>query len=111
MTVKYRGELLTSNELKEIAENFILSRHAQERIAERFPELDIYKAILNPLIAYFNTDGSINIALNSFEYLVIATDRKPYKIITYKEKSHNNINVFIKRQMAMQGKSRAICDM
>lgn len=108
MTVKYRGELLTTEELKEIAENFELSRHAEQRIAERFADLNIHKAILNPLIAYFNTDGSINIALNSFEYLVIATNQKPYKVITYKEKSHNNIDVFVKREMAMQGKGRKV---
>lgn len=106
MTVKYRGELLTTEELKEIAENFELSRHAEQRIAERFADLNIHKAILNPLIAYFNTDGSINIALNSFEYLVISTDTKPYKVITYKEKSHNNIDIFTKRQMAVRGIGR-----
>lgn len=106
MTVKYHGELLTTAELKEIANNVVLTFHAKERIAERFPDLNVYKAIMNPLIAYFNTDGSINIALNSFEYLVIATDRKPYRVITYKEKSHNNIDIFTKRQMAMQGKGR-----
>ena len=108
MTVKYQGELLTTDELKEIAENFILSKHAEERIAERNPELNIYKAILRPLLAYFNTDGSVNIALNGFEYLVIATSKKPYRVVTYKEKSHNNIDIFTKREMAMQGISRKL---
>ena len=106
MTVKYKGELLTAEELKEVAENFTLTYHSAERILSRNPKLNIYKTILNPLIAYFNTDGSINIALNEFEYLVIATNRKPYKIITYKEKSENNVDVFVKREMAMQGKGR-----
>ena len=111
MTVKYKGELLTKDELQEIAEDFVLSRHAEQRMAERFPELDIHKAILKPLLAYFNTDGSVNIALNSFEYLVVATNSKPFKVVTYKEKSHNNIDIFTKRTMAMQGKSRNIYNM
>jgi hypothetical protein len=106
MTVKYRGELLTTEELKEIAENFILSKHAEQRITERNPELDVRKAILKPLLAYFNTDGSVNIALNGFEYLVVATNYKPYKVVTYKEKSHNNIDIVAKREMAMQGIGR-----
>ena len=67
MTVKYKGELLTAEELKEVAENFTLTYHSAERILSRNPKLNIYKTILNPLIAYFNTDGSINIALNEFE--------------------------------------------
>ena len=108
MTRKFRGELLTTEELKEIAENFVLTKHAEQRITERFAELNIEKAILNPLIAYFNTDGSINIALNTFEYLVIGTDQTPYRVITFKEKSHNNIDIFTKRKMAMQGKSRKL---
>jgi hypothetical protein len=106
MTVKYKGELLTADELKEIAENFVVSRHAEQRITERCPELNIHKAILNPLIAYFNTDGSINIALNGFEYLVVVADKEQFKIVTYKEKSHNNINIFVKREMAKQGVRR-----
>ena len=106
MTVKYKGELLTVEELKEVAENFTLTYHSAERILSRNPKLNIYKTILNPLIAYFNTDGTINIALNEFEYLVVATNRKPYKIITYKEKSDNDVDVFVKREMAMRGKGR-----
>lgn len=106
MTVKYKGELLTTEELKEIAENFTLSKHAEQRIAERCPELNISKAILKPLLAYFNTDGTVNIAVNGFEYLVIDPKYKPYKVVTYKMKSFNNVDIFMKREMAVQGISR-----
>lgn len=99
-----KGELLTAEELQDIAEHFTLSKHAEQRIAERYPDIDVKKAILTPLIAYYNTDRSINIAINGYEYIVIA----PYKyiVITFKEKSLNDIDIFTKRQMAMQGKKR-----
>ena len=43
MTVKYKGELLTAEELQEVAENLIISKHAKQRIEERHPTLDVYK--------------------------------------------------------------------
>ena len=102
----HSGEMLTTAELKEIAENFSLSRHAEERITERHPNIDIEQAILNPMLAYYNTDKSVNIAINKYEYLVVAP--YTYKVITFKEKSHNNIDIFAKRELAKQGKKRYI---
>lgn len=99
-----KGELLTTEELQDIAEHFTLSRHAEQRIAERHPDIDIRKAILNPVLAYYNTDSSINIAINEYEYIVIAPHQ--YKVITFKEKSLNGIDIFTKRRLAMQGKKR-----
>lgn len=99
-----KGELLTAEELQDIAEHYILSKHAQQRIAERYPDINVKKAILNPLIAYYNTDRSINIAINGYEYIVIAPYE--YKVITFKEKSLNGIDIFTKRRLAMQGKKR-----
>jgi hypothetical protein len=98
--------MLTTAELKEIAENFTLSRHASERIAERHSDIDIRQSILNPVLAYYNTDKSVNIAINEYEYLVVAP--YTYKVITFKEKSHNNINIFAKRELAKQGKKRYV---
>lgn len=106
MEVKHRGQLLTAEELKEISENYVLTKHAQERIKTRYPKLDIVHTINNPLIAYFNTDGSVNVALTKFEYLVIATDCNPYKVITFKEKSHYNNDIYKKRKMAQNGYGR-----
>lgn len=101
-----RGQELTVGELREIAENYIVSKHAQQRIAERYVELDIKKAILHPLLAYYNTDGTINIALNGYEYIVIDRKLYGYKVVTIKEKSLNNIDIFTKREMAIKGKER-----
>lgn len=99
-----KGELLTTEELQDIAEHFTLSKHAEERITERYPDIDIRKAILHPVLAYYNTDRSINIAINGYEYIVIAPYE--YKVITFKEKSLNGIDIFAKRELAMQGKKR-----
>lgn len=99
-----RGQELTAEELREIAEHFVLTKHARQRIAERYPDIDIRKAIIHPLLAYYNTDGSVNIALNSYEYIVVAPDS--YSVITFKEKSLNNIDIFAKREMAIKGYGR-----
>lgn len=101
-----RGQELTVEELSEIAEHLILSKHAEQRITERYPEINIHKAILHPLLAYFNTDGTINIALNGYEYMVVAVKSYGCKVITLKEKSLNNIDIFTKRDMAIRGYSR-----
>ena len=99
-----RGQELTAEELREIAENFILTKHARQRITERYPDIDIRRAIMHPLLAYYNTDGSINIALNGYEYIVVAPNS--YNIITFKEKSLNDIDIFTKREMAIRGYGR-----
>ena len=49
-----RGENLTQEELQEIADNFILSVHAKEKIIERHPNINIKELILNPIVAYYN---------------------------------------------------------
>lgn len=102
-----RGQLVSQKRLQEIAENYNVRQHTLERIAERHPNLDIKSTILNPVLAYYNTDGSINIALNEWEYLVVVRENHKYQIITFKEKSHNNINIFEKRKMAQDGYARA----
>lgn len=106
MKVKYKGELLTTDELWDITDNFYLSYHARERIATRFPDLDVANAIRNPILAYYNTDGSMNIAINEYEYLVVIKTGNTYKVVTFKEKSHNNINIFKKREFALRGWDR-----
>lgn len=106
--IRYRGQLLKRNELEEIADNYILTRHAKEMIDKRHPDLNIEYSIKNPILAYFNTDGSVNIAINDFEYLVIALNVFPYKVITFKEKSHNGIDIFFKRYLAQSGCCRKV---
>lgn len=99
-----RGENLTKEELQEIADNFILSTHAKNMIKKRNPNANIKEIILNPIIAYYNTDKSINIALNEYEYLVVAPNS--YVIVTFKEKSWYSKTVFDKQDMARNGYDR-----
>lgn len=108
MTIKYKGENVLQKDLIDIAEHFTLSFHARERIDERHPGLDIKNAILNSVLAYFNTDGTINCAINQYEYFVIATDKFPYKVITFKEKSWNSKTIFDKQRYARLGYARAV---
>ena len=103
MEIKYRGELLTAEELKEVAEHLVISKHAKQRIAERFPNLDVRKAVLYPVIAFFNTDGTIYIGLNGYEHLVIDIKPYGYKVVTIKQKSFKGVTVFDKREMAKAG--------
>lgn len=103
------GQLLRADELKEIAENYRLTTHAKKRILERnMDENIIREIILNPMIAYFNTDYSINIALDEYNYFVITYNDyyKKYNIVTFKEKSMNNINIFTKWHKARNGELR-----
>lgn len=104
--VRHRGQLLNHNELNEIANNYILTKHAKEMIEKRCPNLNIEHSIRHPLLAYFNTDGSANIAINNFEYLVVVFNKYPYRIVTFKEKSHNGIDVYYKRYLAQMGYCR-----
>lgn len=106
ISVKYRGEEVPKEDLEYIADNYILTRHANEMICKRHEGIDIVESIKHPMIAYFNTDGSINCAVNEDEYFVIATDVFPFRIVTFKEKSWYGKNVFEKRKMAMDGFDR-----
>lgn len=106
--MKHRGELLTKNELRKIANNFILTKHAKERIKERRKYINVKRTIQNSFFAYYNTDGSINIAINSYEYFVVRYSFKlnKYVVITFKEKSFNDYNIFKKRYLALCGVER-----
>lgn len=105
-----RGENLTKDELKEIASNYKITLHAKIRMAERgISEQSVKQVILNPKVAYFNTDGSINVAKDKDHYFVVSYDKsaKKYVIITYKEPSRNGKDIFDKQAMAIMGLKRA----
>ena len=107
MIFKNHGEDLTKEELQEIADNFFISRHAKEMFSKR-GYLNPRQIILNPYIAYFNTDGTINIAFNEYRYLVVGWAEKYQKfcIITWKEPSWTGASVTHKRELARTGKKR-----
>jgi hypothetical protein len=87
LKIKHRGQEVPKDELMFISNNYILTQHAIEKIQDRHSGIDVTESIRNPMIAYYNTDGSINCAINRDEYFVIATDKFPFRIVTFKEKS------------------------
>lgn len=104
-----RGENLTKSELQEIANCYFVTPHAMKRLKERgLKKEDVTNIIINPLLAYFNTDGTINIAKDKEYYLVVGYNNyyKNYVIITYKEPSLNGKNIFEKQQLAIDGVNR-----
>lgn len=109
MIIKNRGEELTKEEREEIANNFFISRHAIERLRER-GKVDIRQLVLDPLVAYFNTDGSVNVAQDEYNYLVFSYDdfHKNWKVVTWKEESWHGKTVFDKQRMAMNGYGRKV---
>lgn len=109
ITIKNRGEELTPAELKEIYDNLFISEHARERLQERVP-VNIKQLFESPLVAYFNTDGSVNVALDEYNYLVVqyCEHFKNWKAVTWKEKSWNSKTVFDKQRMAKAGYGRKV---
>jgi hypothetical protein len=109
ITIKNRGEELTSAELQEIYNNLFISEHARERLRERVP-VNIKQLFESPLVAYFNTDGSVNVALDEYNYLVVqyCEHFKNWKVVTWKEKSWNSKTVFDKQRMAKAGYGRKV---
>lgn len=109
MTIKYRGEELTESELDEIASNFYISNHAYERLSQR-GNVDIRQLLKKPLVAYFNTDGSVNVAKDEYNYLVFDFDTKHnnWCLVTWKEESWYGKTVFEKQAMAKNGYERKI---
>ena len=59
--------------------------------------------ILNSPLAFMNTDGYISVAINEFEYLVVAPREEDYFCITFKEKSRNGYTVLDKYKLALKG--------
>lgn len=109
ITIKNRGEELTSAELKEIYNSLFISKHARERLRERVP-VYIKQLFESPLVAYFNTDGTVNVALDEYNYLVVqyCEHFQNWKVVTWKEKSWNSKTVFDKQRMAKAGYGRKV---
>lgn len=68
----------------------------------------IGKAIDKNILAYYNTDGSVNIALDRWTYFVFEYDeaQRYWVLITFKEMSWYGKDIFEKQQMAVDGFDR-----
>ena len=101
---------LDSNELYELAKHIKYSHHAKVRLAQRLQiqndharQGELFTMILNSPLAFMNTDGYISVAINEFEYLVVAPREEDYFCITFKEKSRNGYTVLDKYKLALKG--------
>ena len=97
-----RGERLNEKELERIAKYAELTYHARKRINERNNTIDYRKAIKNSFLAFYNTDGAINIAIDVFSYFVVVEENKRYKIVTFVIKD-TGITVYDKWEYAKRG--------
>ena len=117
------GKTISKEVLENIKSNYFLSKHAQEQLKERSEYLisfddgrinfgatkrKINEALDKNILAYYNTDGSVNIAMDRFHYFVFALneERGNWTMITYKETSWYGIDIFEKQQMALEGFDR-----
>lgn len=117
------GEEISNEVLVHIQNNFFISKHAQEQLSSRSNLLSknvdgtinffrtkrlINAAIDKNILAYFNTDGSVNIAIGDYEYFVFCynEDKNNWTMVTYKEPSWYGISIQQKRQMAIDGFDR-----
>lgn len=117
------GKDISTSLYKEIRGNYFLSRHAQEQLEKRSDLLvkfedgkinfgatkrNINAAMDNAVLAYINTDGSVNIALDDYNYFVFAwnEDKGSWTMITYKEMSWYSITIWEKQKMALEGFDR-----
>lgn len=117
------GRILSRKELRVILHNFYCTRHVIERLNARKKNLIMYNIkggvdflitkenIIedienNCILAYYNTDGSVNVAIDEFNYYVFEPTRDntyfPYvwTLITFKEPSDNNITIYEKWGLA-----------
>ena len=71
---------------------------------------NIRKAIDNYILAYINTDGSINVALSDYDYFVFAYNEKEglWNLVTFKEMSWYGNTIQEKHHMAIVGFDRKL---
>lgn len=100
---------LTQNDLINISNNFILTKHAFYRVKNRlkYTMSDIKKSIVNSMLGYYNTDGSINVQVGDREeYYVFTFEDNKYRMITCKEPSLNGYKLSDKYKLALLGIKR-----
>lgn len=112
---KELGEKVSKSLTYKIAHNLYISKHAQERLKERYPSLysdnivdkigNIHHTIMKEsLYGYNGNDGSIHYVLSGgYEIIVIYNDtRKKWVFATIKEPSENGYFPSEKRKLAQR---------
>ena len=115
------GYKLSKEIVEDILSRCFITRHLVERMRDRClsslvddnpkkTRENISKLVDDKFtIAYINTDGSINIAISNYEYFVVESDKynqNRFRLVTFKEKSKNNVDIFQKLRLAEQGIGR-----
>lgn len=100
---------LNKNELRDVMWNLALTKHARQRLIERYgmhPKGNgecLIQPAMEMCFAYMNTDGYINVGISPKEYIVISPKVNCYLVITYKEPSENGYTIYDKYSMAKKG--------
>ena len=97
-----------SIEKMEARSNNLVSRYKTGRVNYIRTINNICNAIDRNILAYYNTDGSINIAITRWKYFVFEFDAATNKwlLVTFKEASLNGVDIYAKRQLAIDGYDR-----
>lgn len=99
--------LISRKKIEHIAHNYILSKHAKERLLQRCKKFNVKQMILNSPFWWRNTDGLINIATDPYHYFVVGEVDNKFIIVTYQGKSINGYTVLDKFALAYMGVDRA----
>lgn len=107
------GRVLSDSDLEAIMNNFTISKYAMQRMVQRglFDETpstadlhnEVKRYLKNNVLAFWNEDGTANIAVDAYHYFVVQYTYNPkgYTILTYSDVSENGYNVFDKRKIAL----------
>ncbi len=122
--INAHGKEVEGKVIAHILKNFYFCNHAITRLEERtnlivrdkngafnkyLTKINIVNDIVrNKVLAYYNTDGSVNIAIDEYNYYVFEyqEDRDKWLLHTFKEPSWNKITIFQKQELAIRGISR-----
>lgn len=120
------GKEVSQEIIDEIKTYFRITNHAIDRLEQRTNTVvrfdngsvnynetirNIKYKINHRILAYYNTDDTINIAIDRYNYFVF---KKGYDnlwvLVTFKEKSYNDNDIFYKKRLAEIGYARKESD-
>ena len=105
--------LLTTEQIREIANNIILTDHARARVLERLGIDDmgtLKQKLLHPYLAWVSYDDTFYVAVNTKQMCVIKKSWNGYVIVTAIEESKNDTSIADKFRMEFMGHRRKIKD-
>lgn len=116
------GKEVSQETIDEIKTYFRITNHAIDRLEQRTNAVvrfengainysetirNIKYKINHRILSYYNTDGTINIAINRYNYFVFQKGQDNlWVLVTFKEKSYNDNDIFYKRRLAEIGYAR-----